>query len=229
MAVTATPALLQTPKHWQTSLGVSLHWRQLATGGANGSKITGIVAASTDSAARVVSIGIGRQISLSGITNASPAVFTAAAAHHLITQDLILLTGGTFGTGLTAFDDLTTGTTYNVIAAGLTTTAFQVSLATTPQGGGSTAVNTSGASSGTLVATVVRIVGSVNVALTAGIDGSTAHASLMSPGLFPGLPLDNDGNPYIHLNGTTDTLYVGNVAAGTANKLISVTAFGGDF
>lgn len=223
-----TPTLVRQPKSWGCSLGQPLAWKQLAVGATSGSKVSSITASSTDSATKIISVAIGRQIALSTISNATPAVLTASAAHGLVVQDVLFLTG-TLGTGLVAWDNLTTGTTYNVIAAGLTTTAFEVALGTTPQGGGTTAINTSGASSGTLVATAIKILGSAQIAITAGTDGTTASLNLLSSTLFVGLPLDADNNPYIFLDDPTVGLYVSNTVATTANKIINVSAFGGDF
>lgn len=72
------------------------------------------------------------------VTIASPGVFTLTAHGFNIGTALYFSTTGALPTGLTA------GTTYYVIAAGLTASAFQVS---TQIGGG--AVNTSGTQSGT--------------------------------------------------------------------------------
>jgi hypothetical protein len=71
------------------------------------------------------------------VTIASPAVFTQADHGYVAGRALVFSTTGSLPTGLTA------GTTYYVIATGLTTSAYQVSL--TP---GGAAVNTSGAQSG---------------------------------------------------------------------------------
>ena len=72
------------------------------------------------------------------VTIASPAVFSYTG-HQLTAGDAVSFqTTGALPTGLTA------GTTYYVIAAGLTANAFEVS--TTP---GGSAVNTSGSQSGT--------------------------------------------------------------------------------
>lgn len=231
MTPTNLPTVVKTPRSWGCGLGQPLAWKQLALGGANGSKITAIQAASTDSATKIVSLAIGRQIPLTSISNATPAVLTATAAHKQLVQDILFLTaaGGALGTGLVAWDDLTTGTTYNVIAAGLTATAFEVALGTTPQGGGTTAINTSGASSGTLIATALKMIGSVQVAALAGTDGVTGAANMLASSLFPGLPVDADGVPYIFLDDATVGLYAANTVALTANKVINLNAFGGDF
>lgn len=72
------------------------------------------------------------------VTIASPAVFTKTA-HGLAAGDpIVFSTTGTLPTGLTA------GTTYYVIAAGLTANEFEVSTSV-----GGSAVNTSGSQSGT--------------------------------------------------------------------------------
>lgn len=72
------------------------------------------------------------------ITIASPAIFTTPQPHgYLVGQPVSFTTTGALPTGLTV------GTIYYVIAAGLTTTSFEVSL--TMSG---TAVNTSGTQSG---------------------------------------------------------------------------------
>src|ERR1051326_7982190 len=102
------PTLVKQPRSWNCSLGQPLAWKQLAVGGASGSKISSLFATSTDSATKIISVAIGRQISLTSISNASPAVITAAAAHGLLVQDILFLTG-TLGTGLVAWDNLTTG------------------------------------------------------------------------------------------------------------------------
>jgi len=72
------------------------------------------------------------------VTIASPAVFSSTAHGFYDGQPLVFTTSGALPTGLTA------GTTYYVIAAGLTANAFEVS--TSP---GGSVVNTSGTQSGT--------------------------------------------------------------------------------
>ena len=78
------------------------------------------------------------------ISVASPAVFTTTIPHGLVAgQPIYLYTSGSLPTGLTA------GGAYYVLAAGLTTTQFQVSsiLVNSAVGGG-VAINTSGTQSG---------------------------------------------------------------------------------
>jgi hypothetical protein len=90
------------------------------------------------------------------VTIASPAVFTFTA-HGLSAGDkVILATTGALPTGLTA------GTEYWVIAAGLTSNAFEVS---TTEGG--SAVNTTGSQSGThTIVSSEMLLADVNVAAT---------------------------------------------------------------
>lgn len=85
---------------------------------------------------------VSRVQALTSISNASPAVFTKAAHGYAIGDSIVLSTSGTLPTGLTA------GTVYYIITAGFTVNAFEVAL--TP---GGTAINTSGAGSGTHSAT----------------------------------------------------------------------------
>lgn len=76
------------------------------------------------------------------VTIASPAVFTKASHGFVAGNTVVFNTTGALPTGITA------GTTYYVIAAGLTANDFEVS--TTP---GGTAINTSGAQSGVHIVT----------------------------------------------------------------------------
>jgi len=82
--------------------------------------------------------GASTTFALTSISNASPAEFTKTA-HGLEAGDAIILTtSGTLPTGLS------TSTVYYVIAAGLTAGVFRVSATV-----GGSAINTSGAGSGT--------------------------------------------------------------------------------
>jgi hypothetical protein len=77
------------------------------------------------------------------ISNGTPAVVTWAGGHGLTAgAPVVFATTGALPTGLTA------GTTYYVVAAGITSTTFSVSA--TP---GGAAINTTGAGSGTHTAT----------------------------------------------------------------------------
>lgn len=83
--------------------------------------------------------GVTTVIGAVSITIATPGVLTTGAAHGLIVGDTVTLaTTGALPTGLAA------GTTYFVISAGLTLTSFELSATS-----GGSAINTSGAQSGT--------------------------------------------------------------------------------
>lgn len=60
MAVTATPVFPQTPKNYKVQIlpADASGLKTIATGGANGTKITAIIATSSDTAARNVTWGI---------------------------------------------------------------------------------------------------------------------------------------------------------------------------
>jgi len=213
----------QTPKIWRGSVGsgwTAGNWQRLldaanAGAGSNGAKICGVVATSNDSSARVIQLAHVRQESCT-CTSASPGVFTISGGHNIVAGEQVFLGGTAVPTGFTA------GTTYFAVAGGLTSTNFELSATA-----GGTAVNTS--STGTAVlAYIVTILGSVSVAITAGTDGSTAAANLLSPTLLPGLAVDNDGQPYFPLE-SMDFLAISNTATITSNKLVSVAAYGGNF
>jgi hypothetical protein len=70
------------------------------------------------------------------------------------------------------------------------------------------------------------VLGAMTVPITAGTDGVTATTNLLS--LIPGLPVDNDGQPYVFL-AVGDTLQVSSGTTVTAAKAISISAIGGDF
>lgn len=70
------------------------------------------------------------------------------------------------------------------------------------------------------------LLGSLSVAVTAGSDGSTSTANLLS--LIPGVPRDNDGQPYLYLE-SGDLLKANNVTQVTSAKEIDVTVVFGNF
>lgn len=83
-------------------------------------------------------VPLSKVSALTGISNASPAVFTLVAHGLSIGDAIVLSTTGGLPTGLVV------GTVYYVIAAGFTANAFEVSLTV-----GGTAINTSSAGAGT--------------------------------------------------------------------------------
>lgn len=140
MAKTPTPALPQSPKNSKVQIlpADASGLKTVYTGGAEGSKISSIIATSSDTSARDVQIGI--------------------------------TTGGTF---------------------------FPL--------------------------------GTVSVPITAGQVTGTPAVNLLDPTVIKGLPLDNDGQPYIFLSSASDTLQVKALTTVTTAKEIDIIAFGADF
>lgn len=68
---------------------------------------------------------------------------------------------------------------------------------------------------------------SKTVPITAGTVAGTPPINLLDPSVIPGLPVDNDGQPYILLE-TGDTLQAKSLTTVTAAKAISLTALHGD-
>jgi hypothetical protein len=206
------------PRAYQCAIGNSeaSSWLQLAAGGANGSKINALMASSSDTSARVVQLAHARSATVT-VTIASPGVFTWSG-HNLINGDQVILsTTGSLPTGLTA------GTTYYVVSASRSAGTFQLASSV-----GGAAINTSGSQSGTHTAYGLRIVGSLNVATPAGTDGNISSANLLSPIMNPGLPVDNDQQPYLILE-SGDYLLVSTTTTVTANKVVNVVGTGADF
>lgn len=72
------------------------------------------------------------------------------------------------------------------------------------------------------------LLGSVTVAASSGFDGATSVVSVLSSTLIPGLPVDNDGQPYLLLM-SGDTLQIGSTTTVTSGKIIYATAVEADF
>jgi hypothetical protein len=75
---------------------------------------------------------------------------------------------------------------------------------------------------------VSYLLGTATVTTLAGTNGTTPAQNLLVPGLFPGLPVDNDGQRYFFLE-SGDTLQVGFTVAVTAAKEIDITVSSGNF
>lgn len=75
---------------------------------------------------------------------------------------------------------------------------------------------------------VVYILATVTVAANAGTDGTTAATNLINTTIIPGLPIDNDGQPYLLMK-SGDTLTANVTVTVTAAKTISIAAIGADF
>ena len=78
------------------------------------------------------------------------------------------------------------------------------------------------------VAPVTYQLYTVPVPLTAGTAAGVAAVNGMDPTYAKGLPVDNDGNPFIYL-GIGDTLQVNALATLTGGKAFNVTVFAADF
>lgn len=144
------------------------------------------------------------------ITNASPAVVTVSS-HSFIAGDIVTFTTtGTLPTGLTV------GLQYYIISAGLTGTAFEVSLSS-----GGAAINTSSAGSGTHTVTRVQTADDVEEA--------EAMAEISWGGEFPGKTHWVDHLIRNDLNKTGDTAPIntgaayGRVAIGNGDDTATIT------
>lgn len=229
-----TPTLTKQPRYWAASIGNGdasawkfLYDENAGFAGLNGSQVVAVKAASTDGTARVVQLAKCRVFTGVTVTIATPGVVSWSLANGntaAIGDQIVWLNNGdTLPTGL-AFN-----TTYFIIAGGFTVnTSFE--LATSA---GGTAINTTGSQSGTHQAAIIRPTSAQTVAITAGTDGATVSADLL--GLDGGYPVNNDGQKYMFLEGTNvlanvqDALAVSAVTTVTANKMISVHAYGSDF
>lgn len=71
------------------------------------------------------------------------------------------------------------------------------------------------------------------VAITSVVNAGYANAALpqnmMIPTLWPGLPLDSDGNPFIYLSSASDSIQCTFATAITATDAVNVGAVGYDF
>ncbi len=69
---------------------------------------------------------------------------------------------------------------------------------------------------------------SKSLPIAAGSDGSTPSVNLLDRVIWPGLPLDNDGQPYLFLK-SGDTLQASMAVAVTAAKEVDVVTEYGNF
>lgn len=243
--MTSSPSFVGTPKSWEASVGnggTAGQWyfmgdNTFAGAGASGSKITSITAINTDSTARAIQVAVLRGIAQTGgtgvgvasanvsMTFASPGVFTVSTSAirgtytHTFIQGDQLVAVGTFN----ASANVVQGNTLFVVAGGLSATQFEVAYT---QGG--TALNTGSGTYTGMIVYGVRMLGAVTVPTSGGTDGANAGVNILSNSLLPGIPVDNDGNPYIFLE-STDYLAFSPIALPAANKIITVSAFGGNF
>ena len=66
------------------------------------------------------------------------------------------------------------------------------------------------------------------VPVASGTDGASPTINLLGVTLCPGLPVDNDGQPYVLLQ-SGDTLTIASSTTVTSGKLLHATAIAGDF
>jgi hypothetical protein len=72
------------------------------------------------------------------------------------------------------------------------------------------------------------VINTQSVAANTGFDGSTPPLNLMAPMLVPGLPIDSDGNPYLILASSADTLTI-NAVSTIASGSLYIIATAADF
>lgn len=71
--------------------------------------------------------------------------------------------------------------------------------------------------------------GTTTVLATAGTVNNVATTNLFNATNSPGLPVDGDGNFFVFLSGTSDTLQIQSTSTVTTAKSLNVTAMGADF
>ena len=69
----------------------------------------------------------------------------------------------------------------------------------------------------------------VTVPVNAGFANAAPPVSLMSPTVWAGLPFDSDGNPFLYLSGSGDTITCTFATALTTSDVINVIAVVADF
>ena len=67
------------------------------------------------------------------------------------------------------------------------------------------------------------------IPLSAGFANAVPPVNLMSTAVWPGLPIDSDGNPYLYLQSTLDLLVANYSTALAAGTLLNLQAVRGDF
>lgn len=67
------------------------------------------------------------------------------------------------------------------------------------------------------------------ITASAGYSNGTPSINLMSTAIWPGLPFDNDGNPFLFLQSTLDTLSVSYASTFTTTTLLNIIGVAADF
>ena len=73
------------------------------------------------------------------------------------------------------------------------------------------------------------LIGSVTVPAGSGNDGSTPSVNALTSALIPGLPVDNDGQPYLFLQQNDALVVALTTSSVTTAKTVSFAAVYGDF
>ena len=146
---------------------------------------------------------------------ANSSISTQSVKSALATIGTLASTGAAWTISLTVTTNLATLFTANANGARITS----LLLASTDSAAVNTFLVLNPGGSGNLT-----ILSLVNVPITSGTAAAAPSAvDALSKTTLPGLPLDNYGKPYLHL-GPNDILYVGVLAAMTANKILFATA-----
>jgi hypothetical protein len=75
---------------------------------------------------------------------------------------------------------------------------------------------------------VSYLIGSVEITIASGSDGTTPSVNLLNTTAIPGLPIDSDGQPYLFIAGA-DTLQASVTVTVTSAKEIDVISVFGNF
>jgi hypothetical protein len=237
MAVTNTPVFVQNPKMWSATLinatstacipmmspGTTVGGTAYPGAGPNGSKITGLYASTTDSSANIALISILRSNSVT-ISTAAPAVITWPGNFTGNLQSTVLFTSpvaSAFG------GSISTNTLYYVYNLSYTLASSTFNIVTAVNGSS----GVTGASTAQVAYTGYHLLPQTSVSVTIGagtLSTGLTPQNLLATSAFAGLPVDNDGQPYLFLE-PGDYLGVSVVAAVTANKVLTVMALGGNF
>jgi hypothetical protein len=75
----------------------------------------------------------------------------------------------------------------------------------------------------------VQIFAATNIPLSAGFANSVPPVNILSTAIWPGLPIDSDGNPFLFLQSTLDALQCLYATTLQSAAVINVAAVRGDF
>lgn len=78
-------------------------------------------------------------------------------------------------------------------------------------------------------ASTTYLIGTISVPLQSGFVSGTNSVNLLDPTIIKGIPTDNDGQSYVTLSSTGNSIQVQANTVVAAGKTIYVTAYGADF